>query len=201
MGPSLYTMDRLNGNEHARQVLLLLSTTSANETSNNVGPKMVSNRDIFCRGSRDNSTGVSTYEIKISRDYLRGCNSPDNLLSYVVKFANLVEVRTNLDKEARAELKEMGLKKTLYWTYSYAYFGSRPEVTPVEPETTEPETTVVTEPDTTVADTEPVTTTPEDTTAASNENKGGCSSAVSMVTVGIVTLALGAMAVCKKKKD
>ena len=103
-----------------------------------------------------------------------------------------VAVATN-----RAKKNEVELPETTDSTTTKLPEETKPNTT----ETTEPETTVVTEPDTTVA-TDPETTTPEDTTTATpNENKSGCGSAVSMVTVGIMMLAFGAVAVCKKKKD
>jgi len=49
----------------------------------------------------------------------------------------------------------------------------------------------VTEPDTTAAD----------TTATPDEDKGGCGSAVSMITVGGLMLAFGVTALCRKKKE
>jgi len=200
-GSSLYTPEEINGNLHSEQIVFTLSPSGFTVNSNNVGARPMAGQDFFCAGTRNSSTGEATYEIKIKRSYLSGCNSPDNLLSYTLKLGNNIEVRTAINKEAREVLSEMGVTKKYYWTYNYAYFGSRPEVTPEEPET-ETETTVETEPDTTVADTvtEPDTTA-ADTTATPDENKGGCGSAVSMITVGGLMLAFGVTALCRKKKE
>jgi hypothetical protein len=172
----------------------------------------LNNKDLTCKATHDAATGVSTYELRVSRKYLSDNSSPDNLLSYTLDFGNAAH-NFRLTEEAQKALAELGVESEYLWTYNYAYFGSRPETTP-EPVETESETETETEP-VTETETEPVTETEtetETTTATETEpdtseqvtepapSKTGCKSSVSVSIVAVMLLLGGCVTLCKKKR-
>ena len=178
---------------------------------------------MTCRTGTD-ADGLNVYELKISRDYLKGNGCPDNALSYTLSWGSN-EHRFNISDEAMATLKAAGVEDTYEWTYNYAYFGTRPipsEETEEE-ETTEPAVEETTEAPATKAPTTeapeaeapatteaPVTEAPEaevpateaPTTEAPAEEKRGCGSTVSIAGLALIT-SLGACTVfvTSKKKN
>ena len=224
LGDSLYYLDEINNSDlHSRKVTVSLKNKSCTQISNDGYGKIRNGEDMTCRTGTD-ADGLNVYELKISRDYLKGNGCPDNALSYTLSWGSN-EHRFNISDEAMATLKAAGVEDTYEWTYNYAYFGTRPipsEETEEE-ETTEPAVEETTEAPATKAPTTeapeaeapatteaPVTEAPEaevpateaPTPEAPAEEKRGCGSTVSIAGLALIT-SLGACTVfvTSKKKN
>ena len=134
------------------------------------------NQDVFCKSGTNPTTKNKVVEVKISRKYLLSNNSPDNLLSYTLN-TGMGTHRFNINKDANAYLKSLGVEEPYEWTYNYVYFGSRPETVEEPPETE-----------------------PASSNDATDSKDGGCGAILSAPSILFVAALAGASVVAKKKK-
>jgi hypothetical protein len=187
-GSSLYTAEELTNNLHAAKATLLFGHDRCVQLSNNNSSALIDQYDIFCVGKTSDLNYYTTYEFKIRRGYLRENNVPDNLLSYSVNFENAAH-HFKLTRLENTYLKELGVDRSISWTYNYVYFGTRPKY--VEPSDS-----------TEVTDTQTETQNTVTTEAVTTENQGGCKSTLTIVpVVCMVTLAASAVVIKKRKED
>ena len=200
LGNSLYYLKDINSNLHSKTITVNLADRQCTQTANDGYAKIVNNQDVYCRVGTDTESNCQIYEVRVNREYLKNNGSPDNVLSYTIDFENGTH-RFNLNDNAKAMLRDAGVENSYDWTYNYAYFGTRPEVSdePIEETETEEVTTgpLVTEPSTQP----PAADSPEADTP-SEEKKSGCASSVSVAGLALI-ISLGSCTalVARKKKQ
>ncbi len=182
-GSSLYTVAELNEPTHSQKAIIDFNNESCSMVSNLVASKLKNNEDVTCSAARDNKSGLSTYELRISRRYLKQNNSPDNLLSYTLNMGSVVH-QFNLGDDVKTYLEGLGVTNDYTWTYNYVYFGTRPETVPDAVET------------------EPIQG-GDDAGDSSGDGKtsGGCSSSVMLAPIAIAAVAaVASVSVSKKRR-
>ena len=185
LGSSMYTVAELNANYHAGVMPIEFMEKTWTQLDRDQGSNLIAYKDIFTYARRDESTGLTTYEFKISRQYLRDNGSPDNLLSYTVNFGKVssgvnTEHYFKLSNDANAYLQSLGVTKKYLTTYNYAYFGERPTpiVETTQAPTTEAPSDQVTEP----------------------AKSGGCNGSVAMTACAVLPLVTATAFLSKKKR-
>ena len=186
LGSSIYSLDELNSNLHAKKIKVSLVNSECTVSENDGYSKLVNGKDMTCKWGKDPDSDCEIYEVKISREYLKNNASPDNLLSYSITAINAAHY-FNLNDDAKAFLKDKGVTTSYDWTYNYVYFGSRPEVKEA-PETTAPDTSV-----------EDATNTSTDGDTSSSTT--GCNSSLAFAPILLITAVMGATVAIKKKED
>lgn len=179
LGSSLYYLDELMNADHDKKISIKLGTSDCVIQTNDGYSLIRNKKEVFCKSGTDPVTKNKVCEFKISREYLRGNGSPDNLLSYTLN-TGMGTHQFNISNDAQAFLKGQGVENPLKWTYNYTYFGSRPETTEEPPETEAP------------------TNNSEGNT---NNNSGGCGSVIALPSLLCVTALVGATVIVKKKKE
>ena len=196
----IHTIDSLTNGEYGRKIDI-----NFNISSNEVVPGTITNtsfshmawdKDIFFNASHNSSTKLSTYEFKISREYLRQNNFSDSALAYTVLLGKdssgkAIQNYTKVNSDMKNYITEQGVKKSFLFLYNYAFFGEVPEMVLM---TTPPATTVA-----------PATNAPtEAPTAAVTDapKKKGCKGEMISLLAIIPALTIGtAVSVSKKKKS
>ena len=176
LGSSLYFLDELKDGSHSNKITLKFGTSDCTVSANDCYSLVKNNQDVFCKSGTNPTTKNKVVEVKISRKYLLSNNSPDNLLSYTLNTGMGIH-RFNINKDANAYLKSLGVEEPYEWTYNYVYFGSRPETVEEPPET------------------EPVSS-----NDATDSKDGGCGAILSAPSILFVAALAGASVVVKKKK-
>ena len=176
LGSSLYFLDELKDGSHSNKITLKFGTSDCTVAANDCYSLVKNNQDVFCKSGTNPTTKNKVVEVKISRKYLLSNNSPDNLLSYTLN-TGMGTHRFNINKDANAYLKSLGVEEPYEWTYNYVYFGSRPETVEEPPETE-----------------------PASSNDATDSKDGGCGAILSAPSILFVAALAGASVVVKKKK-
>ena len=148
------------------------------------------NQDVFVSGKYDPTTKLCTFEVKISRDYLRMNNAYDQCLAYTLSLGKDTSNKEiwNYQKvtpEIKNALADQNVTKTFLYLYNYVFFGETPQMILM---TKAPETTVA-----------PETEAPEATDAPAKK-KGCRGEIISLVTLLPALSVCTAVSVSKKKK-
>ena len=121
-----YTLGELADGKHNSRITLLLNNQSCEVISNASVDVPVNEKDIFCKAREDSKTGIRTYEVKISRSYLKNNSIPDDMLAYRISFTTGTRC-FRFNDDALKYFGAFGINN-LDWTYNYVYFGERGEV-------------------------------------------------------------------------
>ena len=199
-GNGIYTIDALKEGDYSKKIDLKfkINTDGEVETQYISSPHYsipLWNEDVFVSGKYDSTSKIQTFEIKISRDYLRMNNMYDKCLAYTLSLGKDSSNKEmwhyqKFTSSIKGALSEQGVSKTFLYLYNYAFFGEVPEMVLM---TTAPATTVA-----------PATDAPavEEPTATDAPKKKGCKGeALSLIAI-LPVLTMGTTVfVAKKKKN
>ena len=195
-GNGIYTIDGLKNGDYSKKIDFKFRINSKQEIETQyISAPHYSiplwDQDVSISGKYDSSSSTQTFEIKISRDYLRMNNMYDRCLAYTLSLGNNTSNKEiwhyqKVTADIRSAISEKGVTKNFLYLYNYAFFGEVPQMVLM---TTAPTTTIA-----------PVTEAPTADVTDAPKKKGCGGEILSLLGIIPVVSATTAISVAKKKK-